>query len=102
VPRGAARSDIPAVVEGGRRTPARRRARPERLRRVPAGRNPRAQGGARAGGRRVMASKAQQERRAEFKRYKEDVAKEGKPFFPYAILHDTIMSLVVVAVIIAL
>ena len=49
-----------------------------------------------------MASKLQQERRAEFKRYKEDVAKEGKPFFPYAILHDTIMSLVVVAVIIAL
>ena len=49
-----------------------------------------------------MASKAQQERRAEFKRYKEDVAKEGKPFFPYAILHDTIMSLVVVAVIIGL
>src|SRR6185503_4676119 len=42
------------------------------------------------------------ERRAEFKRYKEHVAKEGKPFFPYAILHDTIMSLVVVAVIIGL
>ena len=53
-------------------------------------------------GRRVMASKLQQEKRAEFKRYKEDVAKEGKPFFPYAILHDTIMSLVVVAVIIGL
>jgi hypothetical protein len=49
-----------------------------------------------------MASKLQQERRAEFKRYKEDVAKEGKPFFPYAILHDTIMSLVVVIVIIGL
>ena len=49
-----------------------------------------------------MASKVQQERRAEFKRYKEDVKKEGKPFFPYAIYHDTIMSLVVVAVIIGL
>ena len=49
-----------------------------------------------------MASKAQQERRAEFKRYKEDVQKEGKPFFPYAMFHDTIMSLVVVAVIIGL
>ena len=49
-----------------------------------------------------MASKAQQERRAEFKRYKDDVAKEGKPFFPYAMYHDTIMSLVVVAVIIGL
>src|SRR6186997_3224690 len=49
-----------------------------------------------------MASKLQQERRAEFKRYKEDVQKEGKPFYPYAMLHDTIMSLVVVAVIIGL
>jgi menaquinol-cytochrome c reductase cytochrome b/c subunit len=49
-----------------------------------------------------MASKLQQERRAEFKRYKDDVAKEGKPFFPYAMYHDTIMSLVVVVVIIAL
>jgi len=49
-----------------------------------------------------MASKLQQENRAEFKRYKEDVRKEGKPFFPYAIWHDTVMSLVVVAVIIAL
>src|SRR5262245_53032982 len=49
-----------------------------------------------------MASRAQQQRRAEFKRYKEDVRKEGKPFFPYAIWHDTVMSLVVVVVIIAL
>jgi menaquinol-cytochrome c reductase cytochrome b/c subunit len=49
-----------------------------------------------------VASKVQKERQAEFKRYKEDVAKEGKPFFPYAIFHDTIMSLVVVVVIIAL
>ena len=49
-----------------------------------------------------MASKMQQEKRAEFKRYKEDVQKEGKPFFPYAIYHDTIMSLVVVVVIIGL
>jgi menaquinol-cytochrome c reductase cytochrome b/c subunit len=49
-----------------------------------------------------VASKLQQENRAEFKRYKEDVRKEGKPFFPYAIWHDTVMSLVVVAVIIGL
>jgi quinol---cytochrome c reductase cytochrome c subunit, bacillus type len=49
-----------------------------------------------------MASKARRERQAEFKRYKEDVAREGKPFFPYAMYHDTIMSLVVVAVAIAL
>ena len=74
----------------------------QRLRRLPPGPDPRAQRGEGAGGRRVMASKLQQEKRAEFKRYKEDVAKEGKPFFPYAILHDTIMSLVVVAVIIGL
>ena len=31
-----------------------------------------------------------------FKRYKEDVKKRGKPFFPYAMFHDTVMSLVVV------
>ena len=40
--------------------------------------------------------------RAEHKRYKEDVEREGKPFFPYAVLHDSIMSLVVVVVIIGL
>ena len=45
---------------------------------------------------------ANDERRASFKRYKEDVEREGKPFFPYAMFHDTVMSLVVVAVIIAL
>src|SRR5690349_4139535 len=43
-----------------------------------------------------------EERRAGFKRYKEDVDKRGKPFFPYAMFHDTVMSLVVVVVIIAL
>jgi menaquinol-cytochrome c reductase cytochrome b/c subunit len=42
------------------------------------------------------------EKRAGFQRYKEDVQKEGKPFFPYAMFHDTVMSLVVVGVIIAL
>ncbi len=49
-----------------------------------------------------MASKLTQQNRAEFKRYKEDVEREGKSFFPYAMWHDTLMSLVVVAVIIAL
>ena len=49
-----------------------------------------------------MASKLTQQQRAEFKRYKEDVQREGKPFFPYAMWHDTLMSLVVVAVIIGL
>src|SRR6476659_156328 len=42
------------------------------------------------------------ERRAGFKRYKEDVASRGKPFCPYTMFHDTVMSLVVVGVIIAL
>jgi hypothetical protein len=49
-----------------------------------------------------MAGKLQREQRAEFKRYKEDVAREGKPFFPYAMFHDTLMSLVTVTVIIVL
>lgn len=49
-----------------------------------------------------MARSLKEQRRAEFKRYKEDVKNEGKPFFPYAIFHDTVMSLVVVVVIIGL
>ncbi len=49
-----------------------------------------------------MASKMQKRRREEFKRYKEDVGREGKGFFPYAIYHDTLMSLVTVLVIIGL
>src|SRR5438093_5348799 len=43
-----------------------------------------------------------EERRAQFKKYKRDVQKRGKPFYPFAMFHDTVMSLVVVAVIIAL
>jgi quinol---cytochrome c reductase cytochrome c subunit, bacillus type len=43
-----------------------------------------------------------EQRRAGFKRYKDDVRTKGKPFFPYAMFHDTVMSLVVVCVIIAL
>jgi menaquinol-cytochrome c reductase cytochrome b/c subunit len=39
------------------------------------------------------------ERRRVFQQYKEDVKERGKPFYPYAMLHDTIMSLVVVSVI---
>ena len=42
------------------------------------------------------------QRRAGYKRYKQDVARHGKPFFPPAMFHDTVMSLVVVCVIIAL
>src|SRR5437660_3463152 len=39
------------------------------------------------------------DRRAGFKRYKQDVKSRGKPFYPYAMFHDTVMSLVVVLVI---
>ena len=42
------------------------------------------------------------ERRSGFQRYKDDVKRKGKPFYPYAMFHDTVMSLVVVCVIIGL
>src|SRR5437870_1949284 len=47
-------------------------------------------------------SKRIEQRRAEFARYKEDVKLRGKPFHPFAMWHDTVMSFVVVAVIIGL
>jgi mono/diheme cytochrome c family protein len=40
--------------------------------------------------------------REHFARYKDDVKKEGKPFFPFGMWHDTVMAFVVVLVIIAL
>jgi mono/diheme cytochrome c family protein len=43
-----------------------------------------------------------EERRAGFQRYKDRVKSEGKPFYPFAMFHDTVMSLVVVCVIIGL
>ena len=49
-----------------------------------------------------MASRRIEERRAMQARYKEDVEKEGKAFFPYAMFADTVMSFVVVSVIIGL
>ena len=49
-----------------------------------------------------MASRRLQERRAEHQQYKADVKERGKPFYPYAMFHDTVMSLVVVAVIVGL
>jgi mono/diheme cytochrome c family protein len=42
------------------------------------------------------------EREAQFKQYKADVQSRGKPFYPIAMFHDTVMSLVVVCVIIGL
>jgi menaquinol-cytochrome c reductase cytochrome b/c subunit len=47
-------------------------------------------------------SRALDERRAEFQRYKDDVKRYGKQFHPYAMFHDTVMSLVVVSVIVGL
>ncbi len=49
-----------------------------------------------------MASERLIERLRVFQQYKEDVKERGKPFFPYAMWHDTIMSFVVVVVIIGL
>jgi menaquinol-cytochrome c reductase cytochrome b/c subunit len=49
-----------------------------------------------------MASRRVEENRIAFQRYKEDVKRDGKPFYPYAMFHDTVMSLVVVSVIVGL
>ena len=97
VPRDPARRHLAAVVEGGRRhraaphEPLGRTARARRL--TPTRRRRRRQ---------RVASDRIAERQRVFKQYKEDVKERGKPFFPYAMLHDTIMSLVVVLVIIGL
>ena len=40
--------------------------------------------------------------REDYARYKDDVKKEGKAFYPRAMLHDTVMAIVVVGVIIGL
>ena len=40
--------------------------------------------------------------RRHFEAYKKDVEKNGKSFFPHAMFHDTVMSLIVVSVIIGL
>jgi mono/diheme cytochrome c family protein len=50
----------------------------------------------------IVPSDRVQDRQRVFLQYKEDVKERGKKFFPYGMLHDTIMSLVVVLVIIAL
>ena len=47
-------------------------------------------------------SRGVEERRRQFQQYKADVKERGKPFYPYAMFHDTIMSLVVVSVIVGL
>jgi menaquinol-cytochrome c reductase cytochrome b/c subunit len=47
-------------------------------------------------------SRRVEERRAGFQRYKADVKARGKPFYPYAMFHDTVMSFVVVVTIVVL
>jgi menaquinol-cytochrome c reductase cytochrome b/c subunit len=49
-----------------------------------------------------MADDRTVEKHRVFQQYKEDVKERGKPFYPFAMLHDTIMSLVVVCVIVGL
>src|SRR5947199_6712834 len=49
-----------------------------------------------------MANRRVEERRAQFQRYKRDVKERGKPFYPFAMFHDTVMSLVVVCMIVVL
>ncbi len=43
-----------------------------------------------------------EQRRADHAQYKKDVKERGKPFYPFAMFHDTVMSLLVVCVIVAL
>src|SRR5918996_977411 len=49
-----------------------------------------------------MARDLGEQNREDYARYKDDVKKEGKGFFPYAMLHDTVMACVVVLIIIGL
>ena len=49
-----------------------------------------------------MTSTRVERNRKVFKQYKEDVKDRGKSFYPFAMLHDSIMSGVVVSVIIGL
>ena len=95
LPRDPPRRHLAAVVEGGRRHGPTTAAGADRER---AARPPAPRGERRRRGR----SDRVDERQRVFKQYKEDVKERGKPFFPYAMLHDTIMSLVVVVVIIGL
>src|SRR5207248_2490708 len=110
LPRDPARGHLAAVVEG-------RRGDGGRGRRACAAAGADAAGAAarggvpdagRAGRTRVVAAIPKEkpsridEARAEFARYKADVKARGKPFYPYAMFHDTIMSLVVVFTIIGL
>src|SRR5262249_44342930 len=94
VPRGPSRRDVAAVVEGGGGGGTARR--PALVERQPL------RAHARRAGRPLMATDRIVERRRVFQQYKEDVKERGKPFFPFAMWHDTVMSFVVVCVIVGL
>ena len=81
------------LVEGRRRRRARRASRRARA----ASTSP-----ARAGGAEVDGRSARRAPRAASSATSRTSSERGKPFFPYAMFHDTVMSLVVVCVIIAL
>jgi menaquinol-cytochrome c reductase cytochrome b/c subunit len=49
-----------------------------------------------------MAKSLGERNREQFARYKDDVKKEGKPFFPFGMWHDTVMGFIVVLIIIGL
>ena len=49
-----------------------------------------------------MAEDRLEQRERVYQQYKRDVKERGKPFYPYAMFHDTVMSLVVVCVIVGL
>src|SRR5205085_1544247 len=99
VPRHPARRHVAAVVAGSRRGRGRGGA-------VDAAHRADAPGAARRHGRQGLMAEEKpspiEERRAGFARYKKDVKERGKPFYPYAMFHDTVMSLVVVSVIVGL
>ena len=49
-----------------------------------------------------MTTRGLEERRAEHQQYKQDVKERGKPFYPFAMFHDTVMSLLIVSLIVVL
>ena len=92
LPRRAPRRDLAAVVADGRGPTA-------------AGAAASAAQGARLAGLQRSAqamNRRLEQRRADHKQYKKDVQERGKPFFPFSMFHDTVMSLLVVVVIVAL
>ncbi len=93
LPRGADGRRLATVVAGGRGQGATGPA-------AAAEGGPRLAGAER--GEAAMSTRGLDERRAQHQRYKEDVKRRGKPFYPFAMFHDTVMSLLVVSLIVAM